>query len=66
MIYLFECKKCGIQEEKEISIKKYDEEKGKQECKCGGKMERVFTPIGATEYKCGGFYDTDCRNVSTR
>ena len=39
--YLY--KSCGAEEEKEIAIKDYDEEKEKQVCSsCGGKMQRLL------------------------
>ena len=45
MFYKFICtnKSCGAEEEKEIAIKDYDEEKEKQVCSsCGGKMQRLL------------------------
>lgn len=45
MLYRFICvnKSCGAEEEKEIAIKDYDEEKEKQVCSaCGGKMQRLL------------------------
>jgi predicted nucleic acid-binding Zn ribbon protein len=43
MKYNFICKSCGAEEEKEIAIKDYDEEKTKQICSnCGAKMQRVI------------------------
>lgn len=58
-IYVFKCEKCNKEEEKEIPITKYDEEKNNQFCSCGEKMIRVFTPIAGTLYGCSGFYDTN-------
>lgn len=66
MIYLFNCQKCDKTEEREIPITEYDQKKNEQICNCGAKMERVFTPIAGTEYKCKGFYDTDVREVGGR
>ena len=43
MLYRFQCTECKCEEEKEIAIKDYDEEKEKQVCSsCGGKMQRVI------------------------
>ncbi len=67
MIYIFECSKCNVQEEREIPISDYDKEKNNQVCNtCKSKMNRVFIPIGNTIYSCGGFYDTDTRGVKCR
>ncbi len=68
MKYDFQCTKCKNIEEKEISISDYDNLKNKQVCsKCGSSMVRIFKgDIGGTEYKCGGFYDTDKRGVKGR
>ena len=42
MKYLFSCKSCGAEEEKEIALADYDREKENQKCTCGGKMDRVI------------------------
>ena len=43
MKYRFICTECKCEEEKEIAIKDYDEEKEKQVCSsCGGKMQRLL------------------------
>lgn len=59
MKYLFECKKCEQQEEKEIQMADYDKEKNKQKCsKCGGEMYRIVQNfLGAS--LCSGMYGID-------
>lgn len=43
MKYLFNCLKCGCDEEKEIPIADYDKLKNYQVCSnCGGDMKRVI------------------------
>jgi predicted nucleic acid-binding Zn ribbon protein len=64
MIYPFECPVCKKQEEKNISIKDYDNVKTKQYCTCGAKMVRVFTNIAGVEYKCQGFYTTNEKGLT--
>lgn len=64
--YYFECEKCKTTQEREIAMKDYDKEKNNQYCVCGQQMKRVFKPIGLTEYRCKGFYDTDVRKVGGR
>lgn len=66
MIYYFNCPKCNKEQERDIPMSQYDQEKDKQICTCGCKMDRVFTPIGGTEYRCKGFYDTDVRQIGGR
>ena len=67
MKYDFKCPCCEHTEEVVIPACEYDDFKENNKCpECGEKMERVWTPIGGTEYKCDGFYDTDYRGVSSR
>lgn len=66
MIYPFECVECSKQEDREMSVAEYTKTKDQQVCSCGGKMIRVWTPIGLTEYKCGGFFDTDEKGKRSR
>lgn len=56
MKYLFECK-CGLSENREISINDYDKLKDKQTCpKCGNKMIRVIEWEGPAN-NLGGYSD---------
>lgn len=66
MKYDFECEKCENIVELEMSVDDYMQTKDIQFCNCGGKMKRVYTPLMLTEYRCGGFYDTNSRSVSFR
>lgn len=55
--YIFECKECEKQEEKDIPMSEYDKLKNEQKCsKCGGDMFRVFVPINDAIYNAHGFY----------
>lgn len=65
-IYDFKCTKCHITETLEMTMDEYSKNKNAIKCKCGEKMERIFTPIAATIYECGGFYDTTNRGISAR
>ena len=60
MKYRFICtnKNCGAEEEKEIPIKDYDEQKEKQICfSCGGKMQRLLEWEGiATSSNSNGWF----------
>ena len=58
MKYNFICKSCGAEEEKEIPIKDYDEQKEKQVCPaCGGKMQRLLEWCGiATSSNNNGWF----------
>ena len=58
MFYKFFCKSCGVEEEKEIAIKDYDEQKEKQICSsCGGKMQRLLEWKGiATSSNNNGWF----------
>ena len=59
MFYKFICtnKNCGAEEEKEIAIKDYDEEKEKQVCSsCGGKMQRLLEWSGIATGNGEGWY----------
>ena len=58
MKYNFKCKSCGAEEEKEIAIKDYDEEKEKQVCSnCGAKMQRLLEWCGiATSSNNNGWF----------
>lgn len=67
MFYKFICtnKSCGAEEEKEIAVKDYDTEKGKQTCSnCGAKMQRVIEWHGiATGSGAGWFGKSDGSNA---
>ena len=68
MIYKFICtnKSCGAEEEKEIAIKDYDEEKEKQTCSnCGAKMQRVIEwgGIATSSNNNGWFGKSDGSNA---
>ena len=58
MLYRFQCTECKCEEEKEIAIKDYDEEKTKQICSnCGAKMQRVLEWCGiATSSNNNGWF----------
>lgn len=46
MLYNYKCtnEECNMIEEKEISIKQYDQEKDKQKCNvCGSKMVKIIS-----------------------
>ena len=49
MYNTFKCSDCGKAQEVEIAIKDYDKEKDKQECSCGGKLERVLEWSGIAD-----------------
>lgn len=58
MTYKFECKECQNEEEKNIPVEKYDEEKHKQICsKCNGSMFRIIEFSDAVGL-CSGMYGT--------
>lgn len=42
MNYRFKCRECGAEEERNIPLAFYDEQKEKQVCACGAKMKRVI------------------------
>ena len=68
MFYNFICtnKNCGAEEEKEIAIKDYDEEKEKQVCSsCGGKMQRLleWEGIATSSNNNGWFGKSDGSNA---
>lgn len=50
--YDFECKKCGVKEEKTLKI---DERNKKQKCKCGQKMTRVPSATSPPQFRGDGF-----------
>lgn len=66
MTYEFECTACHKHEDKQMTVQEYSDTKDKIICSCGGKMQRVYTPVLGTEYKCRGFYDTDVRLQTSR
>jgi len=43
--YDFVCSKCGCKELVVCSIIIYEETKNERVCKCGGKMERLWSPV---------------------
>ena len=65
MKYRFICTECKCEEEKEIPIKDYDEQKEKQICSsCGGKMQRLLEWEGiATGNGEGWFGKSDGSNA---
>lgn len=68
MKYRFFCtnKNCGAEEEKEIAIKDYDEQKEKQVCSsCGGKMQRLleWKGIATSSNNNGWFGKSDGSNA---
>ena len=65
MLYRFKCTECKCEEEKEIAIKDYDEEKEKQVCSsCGAKMQRLLEWSGiATGNGEGWFGKSDGSNA---
>lgn len=45
MIYEFECKLCGVRQEKLWTVAKYEDVKKKVHCsECGGQMRRIWSP----------------------
>ena len=62
MKYLFKCKGCGLEEEKEIPINEYSEQKEKQIGKCGEKMDRVIQWTGIAEGSGQGWYGKNGSN----
>ena len=66
MKYNFVCKNCGAEEEKEIAIKDYDQEKTKQTCSnCGAKMQRLleWKGIATSSNNNGWFGKSDGSNA---
>ena len=60
--YAYQCSKCGedlevYQTFSEASLTRHDA--------CGGKLQRVFSPVGIV-LKGSGFYKTDSRSGSKR
>lgn len=54
MRYDFKCNVCGKTEEREIDIDRILEEKDRQICSCGGKMQKLFSkPLTKL---CSGMY----------
>lgn len=67
MIYIFDCTKCRKEIEIDIPMKDILKVQNSQVCPdCNSKLERKYIPIGLTEYKAKGFYDTDSRGVHSR
>ena len=56
MFYKFKCENCGKAQEVEIAIKDYDKEKDKQNCSCGGKLERVIEWTGIATAEGSGWF----------
>lgn len=52
--YDFECGKCG----KTAEVFLHFDESPPKKCKCGGKLKKVFHPVGIV-FKGSGFYCTD-------
>jgi len=60
--YVYECSKCG--DEFEL-YQSFSEEALKKHPGCGGKVTKVFQPVGIV-LKGSGFYKNDSRNGSKR
>ncbi len=58
--YEYACAKCG--EHLEV-YQTFSEEPLKRHAACGGKLQKVFSPVGIV-LKGSGFYKTDSRNAS--
>ena len=56
--YVYECTKCG--DEFEL-YQSFSDEKLKKHPECGGKVAKVFQPVGIV-LKGSGFYKNDSRN----
>lgn len=60
MKYCFVCRSCDNEEEKDIPMADYNEQKEKQVCsKCGGKMARKFEAFKGAVTLCSGMYGID-------
>ena len=58
--YEYACAKCGEHLE---AYQTFSEEPLKRHAECGGKLQKVFSPVGIV-LKGSGFYKTDSRNAS--
>jgi putative FmdB family regulatory protein len=58
--YEYACAKCGEHLE---AYQTFSEEPLKRHAACGGKLQKVFSPVGIV-LKGSGFYKTDSRNAS--
>ena len=64
MFYKFRCQKCNKLHQVDIKMADYDKEKDKQNCSCGGKLERVIEWEGiATAEGQGWFGKSDGSNA---
>lgn len=63
MNYRFNCEKCRKSTEIDIPIDKYDSEKDKQVCECGGKLSRVIEWQGWAKASGDGWYGKNGSNV---
>ena len=60
--YVYECAKCGDEFEQYQS---FSEDPLKKHPECGGKVARVFQPVGIV-LKGSGFYKNDSRSAAKR
>lgn len=63
MKYKFRCLKCRKVMDKEISMKDYDTEKGKQVCSCGSPMKRIIEWDGIAEGSGFGWFGKSTGNA---
>ena len=59
--YQYTCKECGEQVE---AVQKFSDEPLSVCTNCGGRLRKVFSPVGIV-FKGSGFYRTDSRNGSS-
>ena len=59
--YQYNCTECGVQVE---AVQKFSDEPLSVCASCGGRLRKVFSPVGIV-FKGSGFYRTDSRNGSS-
>jgi putative FmdB family regulatory protein len=59
--YQYSCTECGEQVE---AVQKFSDEPLSVCAACGGRLRKVFSPVGIV-FKGSGFYRTDSRNGSS-